>query len=506
MNAHRHHCKICHILIFLFTSLFIFFNLSVVNAEKIQPKPFQKIESVIQKLTHDGAKIGCKIIYAKNGQTLWAYQPDLPLMPASNNKLLTTAVSLIKLGPDYRFKTGVYVLNPLVDGVVQGNIYMKGFGDPFLVNEEMWMLTHELALRGLKRVTGDIIADDSFFDQIRNPEGWNEDRPPYWYNAEISALSFNFNTVAVHIQPDISPGRKAVVRLDPELPCLELVNEAMTAGKGQKNWTSVQRIYSEGENLIKVNGQISMDSPIKRVYRAIKDPTIYTAMAFGSFLKQEGISFQGKIIKGSTPEDTIPFYIHESKPLSRIIADLNKISNNFIAEQMLKTLGAEMEDPPGTHEKGIKIIKETLTQKGISLDGLELYDGSGLSPLNRISARIFCDVLFYMANSEGCSPEYVSSLPISGLDGTLKDRPLNGQIKGTIRAKTGRIRGVSALSGYLWTIKGEPFIFSILMNGKQSQIEDFMNSQDRILSILSTIDNDIEDFGTYLTYSTEHFQ
>ncbi len=464
----------------------LFLNVYVGKAE-IQHKQFKKIENIIRNLTRKGAEIGCRVVHSKSGQVLWNYHPEDPLIPASNMKLLTTSVSLIRLGPDYRFKTGIYTTSPLVDGILHGDLYLKGFGDPFLVNEQMWMLTHELALRGLKKITGDIIADESFFDHIRSPEGWDEDRPPFWYNAEIGALSFNFNTVTINIRPGPAPGQNAIALLDPDLPCLKLINDAITINKGKKKDLYVRRLYSEGENVIQVQGRIPLGRPIIKIYRTIKDPATYTIMAFRSFLKSEGIEFDGKSRSGRTPENAIPFYIHESKPLSRIIADLNKISNNFIAEQILKTMGAEIEGPPGTHAKGLLVVKETLVEKGIPISGLKMYDGSGLSPLNRIPVRLICDILLYTTNSDQWGPEFVSSLAVSGIDGTLKDRQGCSKIAGKIRAKTGRISGVSALSGYLWTISGKPLIFSILMNGKKSQMEEFMNSQDRILSILYTI-------------------
>lgn len=478
------HTSIIYFILFYF---FIFLNISFCRAEKIQSKKFNEIKAIIQKISQKGAKIGFQVVQSKTNQVLWHYHPDEPLMPASNTKLLTSAVSLIRLGPDYRFKTGVYTTSPSLDGIVQGDLYLKGFGDPFLVNEQMWMLAHELALRGLKKIIGNLIADETFFDQKRSSEGWKEDRPPFWYNAEIGALSFNFNTATVYIQPGSSPGKKAIAKIDPDLSCIRLENEAVTIKKNRKKYINVGRIFSEGENLFQLKGRIPVNSPTVKIYRTVKDPPTYTIIAFRDFLKREGIEFEGELKKGVTPEDAIPFYIHNSKPLSRIIADLNKISNNFIAEQIVKTIGAEIEGPPGTHEKGLRIISETLRERGISIDGLKLFDGSGLSPFNRIPARLICDLLFFMANSEQCGPEFIASLAISGIDGTLKERPLNGKIPGMIRAKTGRINGVSTLSGYIWTTSGKPLIFSILMNGKQSQIEFFMNSQDRILSILSTI-------------------
>ncbi|MGA1840341.1 MAG: D-alanyl-D-alanine carboxypeptidase/D-alanyl-D-alanine-endopeptidase [bacterium] len=471
----------------IFSSL-IFFNISLCKAEKNQSKCFDEINEIIKRTSRKGAKIGCSIVHSKTNKVLWSYHPDDPLIPASNTKLLTSAVSLIRLGSDYRFKTGVYTTTSPVDGIINGDLYLKGFGDPFLVNEEMWMLTHELALRGLKKITGDLIADETFFDQIRSPEGWKKDRPPFWYNAEIGALSFNFNTATIYISPGPSPGKKAISKIDPDISCISLENEAITIKKNRKKYINVGRVFSEGGgNSFLLKGRIPVDSPGVKIYRAVKDPAIYTITAFRNFLKQEGIEFDGELRKGVTPQDAIPFYIHESKPLSSVIADLNKISNNFIAEQILKTFGAEKEGSPGTHEKGLKVLIETLKEKGINTDGLKLSDGSGLSPLNRIPARLICDLLFFMANNEQFGPEYVSSLAITGVDGTLKDRPLEGDLHGIVRAKTGHINGVSALSGYIWTKSGEPLIFSILMNGKQSEIEYFMNSQDKILSILSTL-------------------
>jgi len=275
--------------------------------------------------------------------------------------------------------------------------------------------------------------------------------------------------------------------MDPDLPCMSIVNEAMTIAAGRKRHLDVGRVYSGGKNVISVQGKIPLGSPPVKIYRAIKNPTFYTLMAFQSFLQRHGIECTGTLRLGTTPDDAIPLYIHESKPLSRIITDLNKISNNFIAEQILLTLGAEIEGPPGTYEKGLHVLKETLKTRGIDLTGLELHDGSGLSSLNRIPARLICDILSYVAESELCAPEFISSLAISGLDGTLKDRPLNNARRGALRAKTGRIHGVSALSGYLWTNDGERIIFSLLMNGTQSQTEKFIDSQDRIVHLLSTL-------------------
>lgn len=450
-------------------------------------REFTIIKGCIERLSREGAKIGCQVVLAKSGEVLWSHNPDVPLIPASNTKLLTTAVALIRLGTDYRFKTEVYATSRCIDGVINGDLYLKGLGDPFLVNEQMWALTHELAMMGIKRVTGDIIADESFFDYPICPGGWNPDRPPYWYNAEIGPLSFNFNTVTVFIQPGPAPGQKAYAVLDPDVPCMSLVNEALTVRAGRKRHLRVGREYSEGKNVISVRGHIALDVPPVRIYRAIKDPSLYTLMAFRSFLQQQKIECGGTLKYGKTPHNAIPLYTHESKPLSRIIADLNKISNNFIAEQILLTLGAEIEGPPGTYEKGLLVVKETLKTRGIDLTGMEIHDGSGLSPQNRIPARLICDILLYVAESEQCAPEFISSLAISGLDGTLKDRPLNGRVRGALRAKTGSIRGVSALSGYLWTHEGERIIFSLLMNGENSQTGKFIDSQDRIVHVLSNL-------------------
>lgn len=449
---------------------------------------YRIINKILKGLEAKGAKTGVEIVDAKNGENLYANNPDLPLIPASNVKILTSAVALIRLGRNYRFKTGIYITCPLVDGIVDGDIYIKGYGDPFLVNEEMWMLVHNLKMSGLKEVKGGIIADDSFFDlgtYIIDKEKRHESS--HWYNLKIGALSFNFNTITLFIKPGSKRGEKATVLSDPEVPFIKIESEIITTdSKGKKMITILKQSSDDGVMTIKVKGKIPVDHPPIRKYRTVEEPQIYTALAFKKFLDREGIVVHGGIKKGQTPDDAQLVEIFESKPLSRIVLDLNKISNNFIAEQLLFTIGAEVKGPPGTKEKGLYVLKETLEEIGIKSAGIEVLDGSGLSRENRLTAKAINDSLLYMAKAYQFEPEFMASLAIAGEDGSLKERAIN-DTDGMIRAKTGRLNGVSALSGYLWTKNGEMLIFSFLMNGPISLQQRFIDTQDKILNILSGI-------------------
>ncbi|MFV1951595.1 MAG: D-alanyl-D-alanine carboxypeptidase/D-alanyl-D-alanine-endopeptidase, partial [Nitrospinota bacterium] len=405
-------------------------------------------------------KTGIKIVSLDHGDILYDYNSNDLFIPASNLKLITTAAALLNLHPDYRFKTTLSTDGNTNKGVLEGNLYIKGFGDPMLISEELWMMVKDLRNIGIRTITGDIIADDTFFDSERVGNGWGNHIGPQAYNARIGALSLNFNTVTVYVEPAREEGDSPIVILDPLTRFVSVENRAVTISRGKGNRFIVDRAGGDKMDRIIITGEIAKGKKRKRFYRNISNPPLYTATVFRDFLIRENIEVKGKVTAGIQPEGVMELVVHDSKPLSLIILDLNKISNNFIAEQILKTMGAEIEGEPGTAAKGLKIVYDFMENIGIDKGLYTIVDGSGLSRKNRLSADQLLKVLVYMYNDFMLQPEYLSSLSVMGIDGSLNDRLNNTYAERKIRSKTGTLGGVNSLSGYAKTTGGEIMAFS----------------------------------------------
>ena len=328
---------------------------------------------------------GIKIHSLERNKTLYSVHSDRLFAPASNVKLLTTAMALKRLGPDYRFKTGLYATTPVGGEILGGDIYIKGFGDPNLVSEQMWLLVKELKNLPLRKVHGDIIADESFFDNNLRVKTWNKKGGVEAYNAPLGALSFNFNTVTVHITPGEKPGDRPVVVVDPNIEFIQVDNRARTVSKSKRSRLIVNRIDRGGHNEITISGVISVNHLRETYYLNITKPVYYAARVFKEYLRQVGIEVTGKVRVGFIPEGAYELSSHSSMPLSLILRGLNKFSNNFIAEQILKTIGAEIYGPPGTTLNGLRAMDEYMQSLKYKPEEFSILDGSGLSRQNRLS-------------------------------------------------------------------------------------------------------------------------
>ena len=465
----------------LAVGIWLIISLVTVPAEGGAPLTLsQKVRQAIKSPDTIGVEIGILAIRLGDGKELFSLNPDKTLIPASNMKLLTTACALTSLKPEYRFKTVIYGDTPIVDGKVKGNLYLKGFGDPFLVNEEMWRMASYLHGLGLREVTGDLVADDSYFDNKRWGKGWGSRKNTRWYNAEISALSFNFNTIAIHVVGASRPEDVPLIWTTPQNSSyISLENKLKT---GKKKSARAERIDAKEKDIFRITGTMPVDSNEKTIYTTVRDATRYTGVSFLDFLKREGIKFNGEVITGRVPAEAVEIHLKKSKSLAEIVTGLNRFSNNFIAESILKTMGAEKHDIPGTAEKGHRVVREFLRKIGVNTKSTVLADGSGLSRQNRLSARTLAKVLSYMYGNFEYRPEFIASLATYGVNGTLKKR--NGGPSRFIRAKTGRIKGVSALSGYIGNGK-DVLAFSMLMNNITKSREKIEILQYKICRILA---------------------
>src|SRR3989338_2164268 len=450
----------------------------------------QGIDHILNNRCLSNGKVGIKIVSLKTGEVVYQRNSNELLIPASNVKLITTAAALSKLKSDYKFKTTI-AYDGIKDGnTLKGNLYIKGYGDPKLVTEELLLMVGEIRNTGIEVISGDIIADDSFFDGERVGNGWKINCDSRAYNARIGALSFNFNTIAVDIEPAESRRERPEVIINPPTSFVEVVNKAITKNRRIGDNITVDRLSEGDEDKIIVDGEISVGKKGMRFYRSISNPPIYTATVFKEFLEKEGITVKGRVISGLKPADAAELLTHESAPLSIIIRDLNKMSNNFMAEQILKTMGAEVKGVPGTAEKGLTVVREYLEGIGIPNGTYVLADGSGLSRLNRMTPSQIIKVLMTMYDDFKLQAEYVSSLSIMGVDGSLKHRMDGSTLDWMVRGKTGTLDGVSAVSGYTTCYscsvnKREVFAFSIIMNNLKCDVNRVWQIQNQIISSLT---------------------
>jgi D-alanyl-D-alanine carboxypeptidase/D-alanyl-D-alanine-endopeptidase (penicillin-binding protein 4) len=419
---------------------------------------------------------------ASNGQIIAAYQPDLKLNPASCAKIITAASALSALGPDHRFHTRFLSEGPPDENGRIKTLYASGNGDPMLVSEDLWRMARNLNDLGLKRVSGGIVIDDSFFDSHYYPG-----RPGAQtraYAAKTSAVAVNFNAVTIRIAPGRRAGAPAAVAIEPPADYFNLVNKAVTGGSSQINITLKP---GQGQDTIVVSGRVPSRMKSKLYYKRVSDPLAYAGSLIRLVLSQNGIVVDGKIRRGRVPAGTVEILSAPSKPLAVLVRNMNKFSNNFIAEQILKHLGAVRYGRPGSTAKGLTAVAHYLESIGIPRESYELENGSGLSDRTKLSARQLVRVLVAAFGDFAMRPEFVTSLPIAGVDGTARDFGPAPNVRGLARAKTGTLGGVSSLAGYVPTANGRIAAFAILSNGLKRGADEARRSQMKIVRIISEI-------------------
>ncbi|HWE31138.1 MAG TPA: D-alanyl-D-alanine carboxypeptidase/D-alanyl-D-alanine-endopeptidase [Polyangia bacterium] len=408
-------------------------------------------------------KVGIDVVDVDSGKTLYARNDAGLFNPASNVKLFTTAAALAILGPEYRWKTVVYADAPVAGGELKGRLYLKGHGDPSLVVEDLWRVVSELYAGGLRKVAGDLVVDDTFFDDVRVGPGFEQKQEDLPFRAPNGALSLNYNAVGVHVLPGAGDAAPARVMIDPQTPYFTVVNDARTVAAGRTTITVEARETAEHTEL-KVAGRIRIGDEGVVLQRRVAHPDLYTANAFVELLSRRGIKVSGKIVRDATPTTARALSAHYSQPLGVVVRDVNKRSNNFMAEQILKTLGAETGGRPGTWQKGIDAVAGFLERLGIARKDYKMTNGSGLYNSNLFSPVQLTTLLRVAYKDFRFAADFIGSLGLAGADGTVSHRMEGGLAERYVRAKTGTLAGVSCLAGYAGAPGHAPLAFAILMN------------------------------------------
>ena len=387
--------------------------------------------------------------------------------PASTMKLLTTYAGLELLGPTYTWKTEAYLDGKLDKGVLQGDLILKGYGDPKFNIEQFWLWLSELRARGLREIQGDLVLDRSFFNLPEHDPADFDNDPVRAYNVGPDALLLNFNTLRLRYLPD---GNRLKVISEPPLDGMPLDNQlAPQPAPNCDNWDDSIRIQARGDSVI-LQGGYPSECGEREQNLNVMPHTRYVAAVFNAIWQELGGTLKGNTREGQLKNSATLFATHYSAPLSETIRDINKFSNNVMARQLFLTLGTTSRTATtASIPLSIQAMKGWLAQKQLVFPELILENGAGLSRRERISAQHLAQLLRSAASSP-LNAEFTASLPILGVDGSVKKR-----LKGTAAAnhahlKTGTLEGVKTIAGYVRSASGKEWVVVFFINHPNAKL------------------------------------
>jgi D-alanyl-D-alanine carboxypeptidase/D-alanyl-D-alanine-endopeptidase (penicillin-binding protein 4) len=431
------------------------------------------------------ARVGVHVVEAGSGKVVYAKNPALALNPASNAKLFTTAAALWLLGPEHRYVTRAFVgRDTLEAGVVSGPIHLQGSGDPALVTGELYELALRIRASGIKRIEGGVVVDASRFDADRLPPGFDQKDELASYRAPMGATSVNFNTYEVLVHPGAGIGAPVLASIAPDVASIRVESHATTADGFRNRLAVTVEDQPRGKILVTVRGTLGLDAGMASYRYPVLDPATYAGEVFVLVAGHAGIRMGRKTVtSGPVPDGARLVGQHRSQALGVLVRAVNKLSNNFMAEQILRTLAPEA---GATAVRSLEALRAWTVQAGIEQEGLHLGNGSGLYDNNRVSAAQVTRLLTFMHSDFRYRGDFLASLATLGVDGTLRRRLADATARRWVRGKTGTLDGVSALSGYVGAVGRPPVAFSILMNDLgRWETAAARDVQDRIVEALA---------------------
>ena len=407
--------------------------------------------------------ISAVVIDLDTGETLFQRNPSKSLVPASNMKLFSDAAALLALGPDYRFKSQLTTnASVLENGVLNGSLYLHLPGDPSFNQENLDSLLAPLSLWGIKRIDGNVVLVSNNANVPAYAPGRMVTDNKYSYGAPVAPVVFDENRLMVTVNPSHQIGEPAVIELGHLDNNLSIDNQVKTATNG----TACGLDFNlNDDNKLTVRGCIGVSQWAVQQLIPIRNPLRYAQDLIKYRLSRQGIQLNGDVTLGSAPSSSLLLSSHISKPLTQLMADTLKPSDNLYADSLFLHAAAKLYGHPLAWEEAQPIVKSFLQQQtGIDLTSAVLIDGSGLSRNDHISAQQTVDLLRFLHNHFPLAYEYIAALPIAGQDGTLRRRFRKPTEQGLLRAKTGTMTGVMSLSGYLYTANSHTLAFAIFIN------------------------------------------
>lgn len=414
------------------------------------------------------AKLGVAVTDLTTGEQLFAANPDLALNLASNTKLLTSVAALGVLGNGFRWRTGVFAGQPPDDaGVVAGDLYLRGKGDPMLTVANLEALAAEVAARGVRTIEGRLVLDTGYFDGVVEPPHFDEQpKERAGFRAPVASLGVARSSITVVVVGE--PGGSATVSLEPDTGgYFTITKREVTSITEGRTRLRVEMKPKRDKIEVEVTGTIRVGEGSFDFRRRVDDPARYAGEIFRRALADRGVTIKQRAFgSGKVPLTAKAIASHDSQPLTDVLRFMNKTSDNYVAESVLKTLGAETRTTPGpaTWADGTAAMKSYLATIGLPAGSYRAENGSGLFASTDVSAHQLVTLLAAAHKDYRIGPDLVSTLPIGGVDGTLAKRWLGHPAKGRVRAKTGTLDKVVTIAGYLAAESGHPLAFAILLN------------------------------------------
>lgn len=462
-----------------------------VISARIFNRPIQGQEALIREIraaivaSGGDASIGIQIKSMKYNDILYSSRSNQLLTPASTLKILTAEAALIYLGPNYHFQTRVMTdAKNLSDGTLNGSLWLVHSGDPTFTYYDMTDLMVALKSQQIRAIRDNIHIDNTAYDQDNIGPGWLWKDHQYCYAAPVNASIINHNCVSFSITPARKEKFPAVVVESPRYFYAAIRNAVITRPTRARSCHVT--VTSDATNTISLNGCLPRGHYSRSASVVISDILHYNLSLIKHLLRTSRIQIGGQITPAPAPAGLRVIATHESHPLHELIHDMLKKSDNVIAGSLFKKLGQLHSGQPGSWKNGSDAVANILSSKAsVDTRQMNVLDGSGLSPDNEISAQQMIQVLEFAFHHDRTSYEFISALPVAGVDGTLKNRLRN--IAGRIRAKTGTMSdaGVSSLAGYAVTRDHEPLAFAILVNGHKGNVWKYRLMEDKIATALA---------------------
>ena len=452
---------------------FVFVLCIVCSLSAVDRNRLTILKNDIERVIHRAdptVNIGIDVVNLNTGMRLYSKNRYQRFIPASGLKLFTLAAAFEALGINYRFQTKLYTDGKIENGIIYGNLYLQGCGDPTLKASDLESLASKLHVIGIHDVKGDLIVDASIFDTLAVGPGWmleDIDQLACW-NAPSSGLSVDKSRLDLWIRPskkEASPAEIISDLSDLKLP-FDIDNRTLTVAKNYQSTLNVTAEKTEQRSVVHIGGQLSLQSCPKKQSVSIENPPQWVGVLFKKHLSAKQITVRGKIKDGVTPPQSICLGEHVSESLSTIGQKMCKKTCNFTAHCLFKAIGSQTHGVPGSWKSGSKAIREFLATV-VKMDPRDLVflDGSGLSRYNLIAPSQMTEFLVWNYRNSKYGYEFMSALPVGGVDGTLKSRFTEPSYKGKVRAKTGTMTGISSLSGFCFPDNSDPLVFTIMING-----------------------------------------
>jgi D-alanyl-D-alanine carboxypeptidase/D-alanyl-D-alanine-endopeptidase (penicillin-binding protein 4) len=429
--------------------------------------------------------IGLFIQGVDNEKPLVALHADLFLNPASVIKLVTTAAALDMLGQGYRWSTEVMYTGNIEGHTLNGDLYIRGNGDPYLTPERFWRLLNRIYIVGIHRITGDVLIDNSYFEPGKVDYAAFDQQPYRTYNVGPNAVLVGFQATEFHLDIDTT-GTDPAVKITPfpQSPRLRIINQVKLVNGSCNAWKkrlSLETRNNAGMLEVVFSGNYALACKQRTLYRRVSEAQDHYQHFFLPLWNQIGGSIDGKITQGIVPADAKRLLEESSISLAEAVRLVNKFSNNVMTRQILLSMGAQEFGPPGTTDKGIAAVNAWLVEHKLDHPDLQLDNGSGLSRHARISAGLLGELLLHVYK-QAYMPEFIAALPVSGYDGTMAHRFNDTPLVGHAHIKTGLLDFVQSMAGYVTTATGKRYVVVLLHNDKRAHTRSAEKLQNQLIN------------------------